>query len=186
MVGVMEDHTKQPAELGNKRSENPATVHFQECFVNPLLPLENLEKRHVGRCRTTKSIIDQPDVLAQEFPRFVTQLAAVLLYLGEDLNESARLGLKNAWLCDEQLSVRNTNALAQGFGETVQTAHKRARGIGEAVNDQGSEAAYLRGVEVIIAHENFNCLQSSLAFETKCLTHLLLFFEGQLVLVFAR
>src|SRR5215510_6759078 len=64
MIGVMEDHTKQPAEFRDKRPEDPAAVHFQECLVNPLLPLEYLEKRQVGRCRTTKSVIDQLDMIA--------------------------------------------------------------------------------------------------------------------------
>src|SRR5215475_617790 len=54
MVGIMEHHTKQPAEFGDKCTEDPATVHFQQCLVNLLLPLKDLEKRYVGCRRTTK------------------------------------------------------------------------------------------------------------------------------------
>ena len=116
----------------------------------------------------------------------MTQLAALLLHLGEDVDEVARLRLKNTRLRDGELSVRNANALPYGLGETVKATHKGARSFGEAVSDQGGEAAYLRGVEIIGAHEDLNGLQSSLAFEAECLANLLLLFEGQLVLVLAR
>ena len=58
VVGVVQNHTEQPAKLRDERPENPAAVHFQQGLVNPVLPLEDLKKRDVRGSRTTKPIID--------------------------------------------------------------------------------------------------------------------------------
>src|SRR6516162_104493 len=135
VVGVVQNHTEQPAKLGDERPKNPAAVHFQEGLVNALLPLEDLKKREVRRCRATKSIIDESRMFAQKLPRFLTWLAAVLLHIGEHFNEIARLRLQDIRLGDGELSLYNANTLAHGPGEAVTAVKNRPRAFCDAVND---------------------------------------------------
>ena len=136
VIGVMQNHAEQPAKLGDKSSKNVATVHLQQRLVHPLLPSKDLEKGHIGRRRTAEAIVDQSSVLAQKLPRFVTQLPAMLLHLGEDLNEVARLRLENIGLGDRELALRNVHSLADGLGHGIKSAKKRPWTVRNTVNSE--------------------------------------------------
>src|SRR5919108_403940 len=59
MIGVVENHAKQPAKLRNKGTEHSTTVHLQQGLVHSVLPFENLKERNIGRRRPAKSLVNQ-------------------------------------------------------------------------------------------------------------------------------
>ena len=65
VIGVVQHHAQEPAELGDEGAQNPGAVHFHQGLVHGFLPLQNAEKRRVGGRRAAKLVVDQIEVLPQ-------------------------------------------------------------------------------------------------------------------------
>ncbi len=112
VIGVVQSHAQQPAELGDKRAQHAAAVHFQQRLVDAVLPLENIEKRLVGLGRAAQLVVDFVRVLAQQFAALVAQFAIVFLQIVEHTDQVFRVRFENLGFGHVDMAARNTHAFA--------------------------------------------------------------------------
>src|SRR6476620_1993352 len=112
-------------------------MHLEQCLINGILPFEDTEKRQIGRSRAAKIVIDQIEILPQQFARFMRQPATILLCIVEDADQVIGMIPNDFRFGHSEMSFREANTFAERSPEHVSRAETGLIAVGDPMNNQG-------------------------------------------------